>query len=73
MRNSFKLLFRALLVVLLVASVAFAQRGRPDPRRGVQPSGPSVPHDPHDLSGIWRGNTQSLSEAPPPMTGWGKE
>src|SRR5438093_10877195 len=73
MRNSFTRLFIALLVVLLVSSLAFAQRGRPDARRGVQPSGPSVPHDPHDLTGIWRGNTQSLSNAPPPMTAWGKE
>ena len=73
MRNAFMRLFTALLLVLLVSSLAFAQGARRDARRGVQSSGPSVPHDPHDLSGIWRGNTQSLTEAPPPMTAWGKQ
>jgi len=73
MRNSFTRVFTAVLAVLLVSSLAFAQRGRPDPRRGVQYSGPSVPHDPHDLTGIWRGNAQSLSKEPPGITAWGKQ
>src|SRR5439155_4023734 len=73
MRTSFTRVFTAVLAVLLVSSLAFAQRGRSDPRRGVQYSGPSVPHDPHDLTGIWRGNAQSLSKEPPAMTAWGKQ
>ena len=73
MRNSFTRVFTAVLAVLLVSSLAFAQRGRSDPRRGVQYSGPSVPHDPHDLTGIWRGNAQSLSKEPPGITAWGKQ
>jgi hypothetical protein len=73
-------LFTALLLVVFVSVAAFAQGGqrgqrgqRGDARRGVQTAGPSVPHDPHDLTGIWRGNPQSLSNTPPPMTAWGKE
>src|SRR5437016_11462035 len=73
MRNPFTRPLTAVFLVLIVSSIAFAQRGRPDPRRGVQSSGPSVPHDPHDLTGVWRGNAQSLSKEPPPMTVWGKE
>lgn len=34
----------------------------------------SVPHDPHDLSGIWRrsGGVLTVSNETPPMTAWGK-
>src|SRR2546421_249277 len=67
MRNSLMRLSVAVLLVLLLSVAAFAQRGqRGDPRRGVQTSAPSVPHDPHDLTGIWRGNAQSLTKDPDP-------
>ncbi len=73
MRKPLTRLLTALLFVLIMSSIAFAQRGQRDARRGNQSGGPSVPHDPHDLSGIWTGNPQTLSKEPPPMTAWGKE
>lgn len=74
-RDSLLRLFAVLSVVLLVSVAALAQqRGqRGDARRGVQTPVASVPHDPHDLTGIWRGNAQTLSNMPPAMTAWGKE
>ena len=34
----------------------------------------SVPHDPHDLAGVWRrsGGVLTMSATPPPFTAWGK-
>src|SRR4029077_7823067 len=79
-QDSLSRVFTALLLVLIVSAAAFAQGGqrgqrgqRGDARRGVQTPAPSVPHDPHDLTGIWRGNAQTLSNTPPAMTAWGKE
>jgi len=71
LRHPFARLFTCVALLLLVSSVAFAQRGQRG-GRGQAPA-PSVPHDPHDLQGIWRGNPQSLSNTPPPMTAWGKQ
>jgi hypothetical protein len=74
MRNLLLRLFTGVVLLLLLSSVAFSQqRGQRGGGRGNQPAAPSVPHDAHDLQGIWRGGGQSLSNAPPPMTAWGKE
>ncbi|HYR89467.1 MAG TPA: hypothetical protein VE422_35665 [Terriglobia bacterium] len=71
MRNSSARVMIGLAVVLLFSASAFAQRGQ----RGGRGQAPavSVPHDPHDLAGIWISRGQSLSSQPPPMTPWGQE
>src|SRR5436190_22242972 len=72
LRHPLARLFTCVALLLLVSSVAFAQRGQRG-GRGNQPPPPSVPHDPDDLQGIWRGGGMTLSNTPPPMTAWGKE
>src|SRR5579863_7637717 len=71
MRNSY-----AVLIVVAVAPVLFAQ-GQGKGRGGKNaPAAPtvSVPHDPHDLSGVWKrsGGVLTMSGETPPMTPWGK-
>src|SRR5438132_14318920 len=58
-------------VILLFSSMTFAQRGGRG-RGGNAAFTPAGPFDPHDLSGVWRGGGESLSNQPPPMTAWGK-
>jgi hypothetical protein len=64
---------RAVAIVAVMAAVPalFAQgRGR---GRSPEPPAVSVPHDPHDLSGVWRrsGGVLTMSNEAPPMTPWG--
>ena len=66
MRNRCIILIALTTVMLVFASAAFAQRGRSN----CSPPAPSVPHDPHDLSGVWSkgmGETLSCGEATPPL------
>lgn len=65
------------LVPLVFSSVLAAQNAQPPGtgKRGGQrdaaPPAPSVPHDPHDLAGIWRWSGRSvlaLTNDVPPMT-----
>jgi hypothetical protein len=65
---------RALVIAAVMASLPalFAQgRGR---GKAAEPPYVSVPHDPHDLSGIWRrlGGVLTMSNEAPPMTPWGQ-
>src|SRR5207245_2830473 len=69
MRTRVKSLFIVLALMLIVSSATFAQRGG---GRGNAAPTPTGPFDPHDLSGVWRGGGESLSNQPPPMTAWGK-
>jgi hypothetical protein len=71
MRNRWIVSIALPMAVLVLASVAFGQGGG----RGNAAPAPSVPHDPHDLSGVWskRWRTLSLSETPPPFTPLGKQ
>jgi hypothetical protein len=67
--------------MLLAAVLAFAplllQGQGPGKGKGkgkAEPPAPSVPHDPHDLNGVWRrsGGVLTMSNETPPMTPWGK-
>src|SRR5437016_9842805 len=42
--------------------------------KAPEPPYVSVPHDPHDLSGVWRraGGVLTMSNETPPLTAWGK-
>jgi hypothetical protein len=68
------------LLALLAAAVSLSSAQVPS----ISPAGSfaegkrpanttSVPHDPHDLSGVWRwtGRVLTFSTEPPPMTAWG--
>ncbi len=63
-----------LCALVLFSSLAFGQnaqaaRGGGRGARGNAPDPASVPHDPHDLNGIWNfGGLRTLSNDPPPMT-----
>ncbi len=70
MRNS-----RAVALVMVLAPVLLAQ-GQGKARGGKNaPAAPtvSVPHDPRDLSGVWKrsGGVLTMSSETPPMTPWG--
>ena len=70
-----------LAAALLAASLAWAplssgqEKGKAK-GKGKADAAPavSVPHDPHDLSGVWRrsGGVLTMSATPPPFTPWGK-
>ena len=66
----------ALLAVLALMQILFAQRG---PQRGApapSTAASTLPFDPHDISGIWRnpgGFDPIIGMNRPPMTDWGKE
>ena len=49
-------------------------KGKGKGGKATGPPAPSVPHDPHDLNGIWRrsGGVLTMSSDTPPMTPWGK-
>src|SRR5262245_30624874 len=71
---SFFLLGVLALTPLLVAQGQAAQGQGKGKGKAAQPSPPSIPHDPHDLNGVWRrvGNMLTMSNETPPMTAWGK-
>jgi hypothetical protein len=62
--------------IALIATIALAQgQGRGKGKgKAAEPPYVSVPHDPHDLSGVWRrqGGFLTMSNQTPPMTPWGK-
>src|SRR5260370_35211326 len=69
--------------ILLAAVLAFApvlivqgqgQGKGTGKSKAAEPPAPSVPHDPHDLNGVWRrsGGVLTMSNETPPMTPWGK-
>jgi hypothetical protein len=77
MKRNVVLLVLGMLVLL--AAAAHAQVPAISPAGGVArgataATGPSVRHDPHDLSGVWRwvGRVLTFSAEAPPMTLWGK-
>lgn len=62
-------------MVLLASTLAFAQaRGGGRGGNAVE-AAPSIPHDPHDLSGVWTRTSRVLavSDTPPPFTPLGKQ
>jgi hypothetical protein len=66
----------AVLILAVLAPVLLAQ-GQGKGRGGKNaPAAPtvSVPHDPHDLSGVWKrsGGVLTMSNETPPMTPWGQ-
>jgi hypothetical protein len=70
MRNPY-----AVALVVVLAPVLFAQgqgKGRGGKNAPATPT-VSVPHDPHDLSGVWKrsGGVLTMSSETPPMTPWG--
>src|ERR1700691_4097990 len=77
MRTSFVL---AVAAMLFVATVLFGQgqgQGQGQGKgKGKAPAPPavSVPHDPHDLSGVWKrsGGVLTMSNETPPMTPWAR-
>src|SRR5213593_3749906 len=73
MRNQFQLSVTFLAAVLTCSSVTMAQRGQRGAAAANTAAG-SVPHDPHDLSGVWTKTwrTLSLSDQPPAMTPLGQ-
>src|SRR5438552_2232355 len=69
--------------ILLVAILAFVPALFPQGQgqgkakgkgKAAEPAGPSIPHDPHDLNGVWRrsGGVLTMSNETPPMTPWAK-
>ena len=71
----------ACVVPMVLIPALFAQgQGAPEQGKGkgkgkeAAPPYVSVPHDPHDLNGIWRrsGGVLTVSNETPPMTAWGK-
>ena len=67
-----------LAAVLMFAPALFLQgqgqgKGKGKGKAAEAPA-PSVPHDPHDLNGVWRrsGGALTMSNEPPPMTAWAK-
>ena len=64
--------------VLMLAPALFLQgqgqgKGKGKGKAAEAPT-PSVPHDPHDLNGVWRrsGGVLTMSNETPPMTAWAK-
>ena len=79
MRNRVIGSISALVVILMVfSSAALAQQAgaRGNAPRGNAPA-PSVPHDPHDLTGVWLagggGGGAAAANAPAPMTQWTRQ
>jgi hypothetical protein len=60
---------------MVLAPVLFAQGQTKGRGRGGKSADPavSVPHDPHDLNGVWSrsGGVLTMSNETPPMTAWG--
>ena len=62
-----------LAAALLCPQVSAQAQGKGKGKASAAPT-ISVPHDPHDLTGVWRrsGGVLSMSATPPPFTAWGK-
>src|SRR5687768_7076951 len=71
LRDHYAILLTIAGVILLSNAFVEAQRGR---GAGAATTAPSVPHDPHDLSGVWTRQSRvlTMSTQTPPMTAWGK-
>jgi hypothetical protein len=70
-RTSFALAMAAMMVVATALSGQGQEKGK---GKAPAPAAVSVPHDPHDLSGVWKrsGGVLTMSNETPPMTPWGK-
>jgi hypothetical protein len=70
-RTSFAL---AVVAMMVVATGLFGQGQGKGKGKAPAPAVVSVPHDPHDLSGVWKrsGGVLTMSNETPPMTPWGK-
>jgi hypothetical protein len=70
-RTSFAL---AVAAMMAVAPALFGQGQGKGKGKAPAPPAVSVPHDPHDLSGVWKrsGGVLTMSNETPPMTPWGK-
>src|ERR1035438_8498201 len=71
MRSNFAL---AVVGMMVVATALFGQGQGKGNGKASAPTAVSVPHDPHDLSGVWKtpGGVLTMSNETPPMTPWGK-
>ena len=72
-----KLVCVVLSVVMLAPGLVAQGQGQAKGKgkgKAQEPPPPSVPHDPHDLNGVWRrvGGVLTMSNTTPPMTAWGK-
>src|ERR1051325_9694725 len=77
MRNSIFMLMAILVSASLMLGQVGAQTGQRGAGRGnaaAAPPGPSVPHDPHDLTGTWTRTNRvlTMSNDTPTMTPWAK-
>jgi hypothetical protein len=73
MRNGF--IAALLMTALALAPVPTAQgQGKGKGKGKAEAPYVSVPHDPHDLAGVWRrsGGVLTMSNETPPMTPWAK-
>ena len=63
-----------LTAVMTLAPLVFAQGQGKGKGKAADPPPVSVPHDPHDLNGVWRrsGGVLTMSNETPVMTAWGK-
>src|SRR5579863_10614919 len=59
---------------MAVSPALFGQGKGKEKGKAAAPPAVSVPHDPHDLSGVWKraGGVLTMSNETPPMTPWGK-
>jgi len=76
MRYRFLASYVALVVVLALTPILFAQRGGKQKQAEKDSPTKNLPFDPHDISGIWKnpgGFDVALGNERPPMTAWGKE
>src|ERR1700681_2372939 len=69
--------YMLLATALAFVPVLFPQdqgKGKGKAGKAAVPPPVSVPHDPHDLNGVWRrsGGVLTMSNETPPMTAWGK-
>jgi hypothetical protein len=75
MRYRFLAAYFALVAVLALTPILFAQNGKQTQAQKAAPAN-DQPFDPHDISGIWKnpgGFDVALGSDRPPMTEWGKE
>jgi hypothetical protein len=76
MRYRFLASYSALVAVLALTPILFAQRGGKQKQAEKDSPTKNLPFDPHDISGIWKnpgGFDVALGNERPPMTAWGKE
>jgi hypothetical protein len=63
------------MAAMMVVATALSGQGQEKGKgKAPAPAAVSVPHDPHDLSGVWKrsGGVLTMSNETPPMTPWGK-